>query len=654
MSKNPPPLGSTPTAVNTGKTSLGTKVSAPPSSSLTSKIEQAWDVLPGILWKLSAEGVVLDVNQAALDFSGYSKAEFAGHLLDEFFLDGFTFEKLARSLLHSGKAHGLSACLRCLDGSTRDISIEASSADGGTIVYCAVSDRSVERRTEDHARAQAAFFEKTREIAFTQSLEGIVTSWSIGAERFYGFKASEVLGMQLPENILLPPEAKAKAMAEVFKNGEWSGQVRIYFSGAREAEVLMRWVLLKSKNGAPESILVLGEDMDEVRQTNEDRLRAHRHECVGTLAGGIAHDLNNVLQPISMFLDLLRRRLPDVESLEMLDAVESNLRRATDLVRQILTFSSGARTEQVEVNIPELINEVSNFIRPTFPKTIQLQVSVSKQIHVVLGNETQLEQVLMNFCVNARDAMPNGGSLQLDVSNFRVDDAFIRLHAQAIAGEFVRITVRDTGHGVPRSLRKKIFEPFFTTKSPDIGTGLGLATAISIIRNHGGFLTLDTEEGCGSSFHTFLPSAVSKARPKPISPVPDAAQPTGHGEAIMIVDDEATVLKVMTRSLEKSGYRVISAGDGEEAHALYARHHKDIRLVITDLAMPGMDGPSLIVALRKINPTVKVICTSGLGSYTEKESLTDLGILAILSKPCKSRTVLQAIQDALTLPIPPA
>ena len=653
MIKNFPQVDSSVAALDTGKTSWDAEICSPQSSSLASEIEQAWDILPGILWKLSAEGVVLDVNQAALDFSCYSKAEFVGHLLDEFFLDGFTFQKIANAVVHTGKAHGLSACLRCLDGSTRDISIEASSASGGAIIYCAISDRSVERRTEDHARAQAAFFEKTGEIVFTQSLDGVVTSWSSGAERFYGLKARDVLGMQIPECIALPLDAKAKALSEVLKTGEWTGQARFFSNDAQEVDILMRWVLLKSTKGAPDSILVLGEDVSELRQTKEDRLRAHRHECVGTLAGGIAHDLNNVLQPISMFLDLLRRRLPDAESREMLDAVESNLRRATELVRQILNFSSGARTEQVAVNIPELIAEVSNFIRPTFPKTIQLQVSVSKNIHAVLGNETQLEQVLINFCVNARDAMPNGGRLKLDASNFHVDGNFTRLHPQATTGDFVRITVHDTGHGIPRSLRKKIFEPFFTTKSPDMGTGLGLATAISIIRNHGGFLTLDTEEGCGSSFHAFLPSLASEAHAKPSLPVRDERPLIGHGEAIMIVDDESTVLKVMTRSLEKSGYRVISAGDGDEAYTLYSKHREDVRLVITDLAMPGMDGPTLITALKKINPSIKVICTSGLGSFTQKEALTDLGVLAILSKPCNSRVILQAIQDALTFPILP-
>jgi signal transduction histidine kinase len=244
-----------------------------------------------------------------------------------------------------------------------------------------------------------------------------------------------------------------------------------------------------------------------------------------------------------MFLDLLRYRLPDAESREMLDAVEANLHRATELVRQILTFSSGVRAEQRAVDIPELICEVTNFIRPTFPKTIHLQVSVQENIQAVLGNATQIEQVLLNFSVNARDAMPNGGRLRLEASNFRVDERFARLHPQAKRGNYVRITVSDTGHGISRSLRKKIFEPFFTTKGPEKGTGLGLATAVGIIRNHGGFLTLDTEEGCGSSFHAFLPASLALAEHRPASaPSTEERQNSGHGETILLVDDESTVL----------------------------------------------------------------------------------------------------------------
>ena len=612
------------------------------------EIELLWDVLPGVLWKLSAKGVILEANKTALDFLGYSKAEFQGHPVDDFFLSGLEFRDLAASVLPTGKAHGLPTCLRCKDGSTRDVTIEASSPNGGDIFYCAINDRSVQRRTEDHARAQAVFFEKPAEVMFTQTLEGIVTQWSLGAERFYGFKAAEVLGKKLPARLAMPPGVFETTLRSVLQDGEWSGETRIISATGENTELLMRWVLLHGGDETPEAILVLSEDAAELRELKEDRLRAHRHECVGTLAGGIAHDLNNVLQPVSMFLDLLRHRLPDTESREMLDAVEANLRRATELVRQILSFSSGVRTEQRAVDIPELISEVANFIRPTFPKTIHLQVSVPENISSVIGNATQLEQVLLNFSVNARDAMPNGGRLKIDASNFHVDEKFARLHAQSKPGDYVRITVSDTGHGIPRPLRKKIFEPFFTTKGPEKGTGLGLATAVGIIRNHGGFLTLDTEEGCGSSFHAFLPASSTRAISQSAkdSP-PKPPQAAGHGEAILLVDDESTVLKVMARSLEKSGYRVIPAEDGEKGFALYSQHQRDVSLVITDMAMPGMDGPALIAALKKLNPSVKIICTSGLGSSSEKNSVSELGVHAILSKPCNSRIILQAIQDAL-------
>jgi PAS domain S-box-containing protein len=612
------------------------------------EIELLWDVLPGVLWKLSAKGVILEANKTALDFLGYSKAEFQGHPVDDFFLSGLEFRDLAASVLPTGKAHGLPVCLRCKDGSTRDVTIEASSPNGGDIFYCAINDRSVQRRTEDHARAQAVFFEKPAEVMFTQTLEGIVTQWSLGAERFYGFKAAEVLGKKLPARLAMPPGVFETALRSVLQDGEWSGETRIVSATGENTELLMRWVLLHGGDGTPEAILVLSEDAAELRELKEDRLRAHRHECVGTLAGGIAHDLNNVLQPVSMFLDLLRHRLPDSESREMLDAVEANLRRATELVRQILSFSSGVRTEQRAVDIPDLISEVANFIRPTFPKTIHLQVSVPENISSVIGNATQLEQVLLNFSVNARDAMSGGGRLKIDASNFHVDEKFARLHPQSKPGDYVRITVSDTGHGIPRPLRKKIFEPFFTTKGPEKGTGLGLATAVGIIRNHGGFLTLDTEEGCGSSFHAFLPASSTRAISQSAkdSP-PKPQQAAGHGEAILLVDDESTVLKVMARSLEKSGYRVIPAEDGEKGFALYSQHQRDVSLVITDMAMPGMDGPALIAALKKLNPSVKIICTSGLGSSSGKNSVSELGVHAILSKPCNSRIILQAIEDAL-------
>jgi two-component system cell cycle sensor histidine kinase/response regulator CckA len=638
--------------------SYGDKISAQEEAEQTSivvctpAIEQLWNILPGALCKLTADGRIAKANQAALDLLGYAREQFEGHLVDDFLFSGLEFHELFASVRHAGKAHGIPACLRCVDRSTIDVTIDVSSPDGGEVIYCAFNDSLLQRRTEDHVRSQVFFLKKPDQAIFTQTLEGVVTEWSSGAERLYGLRAAEVLGKKLPSRMSLPSGIFQKALSAVQEIGEWSGETHITSHHGVEMELFMRWVLLHTAGAKSDLILVFSEDASELRQIEEDRLRSHRHECVGTLAGGIAHDLNNVLQPISMFLDLLRHRLPDAESREMLDAVEANLCRATELVKQILTFSSGVRTERRAVDIPELISEAVNFIRPTFPKTIHLQVSVQENIHAVLGNPTQIEQVLLNFSVNARDAMPEGGRLKLGASNFHVDENFVKLHPQAKSGNYVRITVSDTGHGIPRSLRKKIFEPFFTTKGPEKGTGLGLATAVGIIRDHGGFLTLDTEEGCGSSFHAFLPALLAPVEYRPAeAPSQEIRQTAGEGETILLVDDESTVLKVMTRSLEKSGYRVISAEDGEQGFALYAQHQSNVRLVITDLAMPGMDGQALIAALKKLNPSVRIICTSGFGSSSCKNSANELGVHSILSKPCNSRILLQAIQDALSTPL---
>ncbi|MFM8365392.1 MAG: response regulator, partial [Verrucomicrobiota bacterium] len=236
----------------------------------------------------------------------------------------------------------------------------------------------------------------------------------------------------------------------------------------------------------------------------------------------------------------------------------------------------------------------------------------------------------------------------LEGSDFLVDEGFAARQPLARPGKYVRLSVSDTGRGIPRQIRKKIFEPFFTTKGPEKGTGLGLATALGIIRNHGGFLTLETEEGCGSSFHVFIPAAIS---PKDPAQSPEKKSPgdkkNGLGETILLVDDEATVLKVMQRSLEKSGYHVLSAVDGEAGLEMFLKHRKQIDLVITDMAMPGMDGMQLIEEIRKTGAKLPILCTSGLTATAGVDSSNSRGIRKILPKPCSSETILGAIREAL-------
>lgn len=615
-------------------------------------LDPLWDKFPIVFWRLSPSGIVLAANRASEELVGYPAAEIIGRSLEDFLVEAIDLDLLLNRLGKSGSVRKVETCIRRKDEATRNVLIDAvmgEDAAGLLVVHCLVTDNSVAKKTDGHLREQAGYFTKPAEAVIVLDLRGVINQWSQSAEELYECSPSDMLGKPFPGHLSNDPTTDALALETATRFGEWTGRLTHITSSGNPLQVETRWVRLPASFGNEGSILVIAEDAAGLLELEELRLRGQRQECLGTLASGIAHDLNNILQPISIAIDLFRARTADTESQEMLDVVDENLRRATDLVRQILTFTSGARTERRRIELTPLFKEVASFVRQTFPKSIQLQLSLDDGLEAVLADQTQLEQILINLCVNGRDAMPEGGRLRLEACNFVVDEGFAIRQSGSHAGPYVRLTVADTGVGIPRKIRQKIFEPFFTTKGPENGTGLGLATTIGIVRNHGGFLTLETEEGCGTSFHVYLPAVQRGPAPAtPGGPVPKPPALAGGGESILLVDDEATVLKVLQRSLEKSGYRVLTAEDGEKGLEIYSRHSAEIRLVITDMAMPGIDGPGMIHALRKFDKDLKIICTSGLSTPSSKEALDTLGVHSILSKPCGTKTILQAIRKALS------
>ena len=612
---------------------------------------ETWDSLPVTIWKLSAEGLVVAANRASAELLGYDPSEFLNRPADDFFVSSIDFKFLKNRIQLIGSMANQEACLLCKDGSTRHVVINAEAkTSGGSLgdIFCAINDNSHRKKAEVHVREQSELLLRNEEAIIIQNLEGLVIYWSMGAERLYGLPAFEAVGRPLPQ--LLGDDIKilAEARHSVLSTGEWHGELKNSTTTGTQFVAESRWVLLRDQLRNPQSILIINEDAAESHLLEEERLRAQRQECIGNLAAGIAHDLNNILQPISIALDMFRGRLADHESQEVLGMLDSNVRRATELVRQILTFTSGVGPDRQAVEIHSLFGEVANFIRQAFPKAIKLQVSLEDNLPSILGDQTQMEQVILNLCVNARDAMTDGGTLRLEAVDFEVDETFAARQPLAKQGRYVRVSVIDTGSGIPRQIRKKIFEPFFTTKSPEKGTGLGLATVLGIIRRHGGFLTLETEEGSGSSFHVFLPVAASATDvPSPPHSHEKETKTQGAGETILLVDDEPTVLKVMQRSLEKSGYRVLTANDGEEGVSLFKRHAGEIHLIITDMSMPGMGGPEMTAEIHKISPAFPVLGTSGLDIHPDQNTLRALGLKKILGKPCNSQTILQAIRNVL-------
>ncbi len=331
---------------------------------------------------------------------------------------------------------------------------------------------------------------------------------------------------------------------------EWLGQ-------ARHFAVTLSPVACNE--GQPSRCCYIAEDITEKKQLERQYLRAQRLESVGTLASGLAHDLNNVLAPIVMALRLFRAKLPDPEDQELLTNLESSARRGADIIRQVLTFARGVEGERQPVALPRLLGELEKIIRETFARSIQLEMRVAPDLRPILGDSTQIYQVLMNLSVNARDAMPAGGVLRIEARNLELDADATRSHPGARPGEHVRISVADTGIGIAPELIDKIFDPFFTTKELGHGTGLGLPTTLSIVKSHGGWITVESEPGRGSEFHVFLPAssdevaATAEAMPR--------EQPHGQGELVLVVDDDATLRQVARTTLLKAGYQVLAAGD---------------------------------------------------------------------------------------------
>jgi PAS domain S-box-containing protein len=387
------------------------------------------------------------------------------------------------------------------------------------------------------------------------------------------------------------------------------------------------------------------QDITEHKRLEQQYLRAQRMESVGTLASGIAHDLNNVLAPILLSIDLLQQDEHDAERLETLTTIEASAKRGAAMVGRLLSFARGADGRREDVQVPALIRELASIVRDTFPKNITFEHHLSPDVWAVQADATQLHQVLVNLCVNARDAMPEGGQITITAKNIVIEDSYAALNIDARSGPFVTIALEDTGTGISEEVIDQIFDPFFTTKEVGKGTGLGLATSLAIVRSHKGFIRVHSSPGTGTRFELYLPAQTSGAkRPWPVAAV---GHPRGQGELVLVVDDEEAIRQIATRTLERFGYRVLLASDGAEAVALYALHQADIAVVLTDMMMPLMDGTATIRELVRLNPGVRIIAASGLAGDASPAGAAGARVLSFLRKPYTTGTLLTAIRGAL-------
>ncbi len=501
----------------------------------------------------------------------------------------------------------------------------------------------VRKRTEAQAREQADLLAKARDAIYVRDLAGSISFWNQSAERLYGVAAAEAIGR--PAASLLGEEEGADTSREeaaTREQGEWTGELRHRTRAGQELIVESRWTLVRDDQGTPVSILVVNTDITERKKIAEQFLRTQRLESIGALASGIAHDLNNVFSPILMGSDLLNHRNPEGDPIVAM--VGAAARRGASMVRQVLMFVRGGDSVMQPVGLDHLAREVQRLMAETLPCSIQVTAEIPKGLPPVMGDSTQLHQVLMNLCVNARDAMPEGGELRLGLEEVEVDAARAADHGDLKPGPYLRLTVADTGTGMPPEVRQKIFEPFFTTKEVGKGTGLGLSTVAAIVRSHQGFLEVESQLGRGSSFLIHLPVCVA-SETETETARPDL--PAGRGELILVVDDEHSIRQITKLTLEAGNYRVVMANDGAEALSLYLEHREEVALVMTDVMMPIMNGRALIHALRKLAPGLPVLACSAAERSNPLVGALDAERVTLLRKPATRSQMLAAIAAAL-------
>ena len=558
-------------------------------------------------------------------------------------------EKAGRCVLTARSKTGHDETYRIVrpDGAVRWIrerGIPVSNAQGEVYRFVGTAEDITTRRHHlARISEQASLLDAAHEAISVRDLDGRITYWNKGAERTFGWLADEVMGRKISDVFQYSADRLQPANEKVLVEGTWEGEVESRRKDGQRIDLLVRWTLVRDEDGKPKAILAINTDITEKKDLEAQFLRAQRLESVGTLAGGIAHDLNNLLAPIMMGIELLKITTSEQRRLEVIRTIETSVRRGAELVKQVLSFSRGLEGALVTLNVGYTVREVASMIQNAFPKNISININLPQDLWMVSADPTKLNQVLMNLCVNARDAMPDGGRLELGAGNIEIDKQYAITDGVPL-GRYVQIHVRDSGSGMTKEVMERVFEPFFTTKEVGKGTGLGLSTVAGIVRGLGGFVRIESALGRGSIFKVYLP-AVDNESLVSAADTATGALPRGNGELILVVDDEESVLEITRQTLEGFGYRSLLADNGAHAISTYAMHQDEVAAVVTDMMMPVMDGAAVIKALLHLNPNLPIIATSGRNTGLGAEPIA--GIKRFIAKPFSASELLEALKEAL-------
>jgi PAS domain S-box-containing protein len=597
--------------------------------------------IPSWVFDLETLGF-LAVNDAAVRRYGYTKEEFRTLTLRDIRppTDLPDFLRVVRT--HSDGAYVGPSRHRLRSGEVIDVEIHSHPVhyEGRRASLVLAIDISDRKRISEQIRQQAALIDQAQEAIIVRDLNQRITFWSQGAVRLYEWTPADVLGRAFDELLDFPRPVLPRAMAAVLRHGSWSGEVTKTAKSGKRIIVQASWTLLRDVSGAPQAVMTFDRDVTQQKQLEEQLLRAQRVQSVGTLAGGIAHDFNNLLSPIIMAVGLLKARGLDEKEARVVDTIEQSALRGAQLVRQILSFARGVAGERGPIEVGRALAEIADIVENTFPKNVILRQEIADSLWPILGDPTQFEQVVLNLAVNARDAMPQGGTLTIRARNEHFHTEQLVRGGTIEPGRYVVLELSDTGHGMPPEVIDRIFEPFFTTKGAGKGTGLGLATVHGIVRSHLGFVDVQSEPGNGTSFQVYWPAAATAGEMAADSAA--AVVPKGHGELILVVDDEAAIRETTRHILEFAGYRVALAENG--AVGLSAiRSGERPALVLADWFMPGLDGREFAAALAASAPSAAVLIMTGGDTHELREA----ALLPMIAKPFTPEQLLQRVAGLL-------
>jgi PAS domain S-box-containing protein len=488
--------------------------------------------------------------------------------------------------------------------------------------------------------------ENSSDVIMVIDETGCVEFQSPSTQRILGYEPAQLMGKNVLDLIHSDDRHKVEeGMRDVLAGVEAPRAVEYRIHHHDETWRVFQSMGKRMDGTNGKKIVVNSRDVTESRQMEEKFLRAQRMEAIGTLASGVAHDLNNILTPMLMVAGLLKETLVESRDREMLTMVERSAQRGAAIIGQLLTFSRGIEGTRTSVQPRHLVKEMINLMQETFPRNIEVIQDLPTDLWSVVVDATQFHQVLLNLCVNARDAMPEGGKLTLAARNLYLTEKDIEVHSGVTPGPHLLVTVADTGHGIPSLIVGRIFDPFFTTKKTGKGTGLGLSTVIGIVKSHKGFVNVYSEPGSGTVFRVYLPATDSTMALESRETTSPFVQ--GNGESVLVVDDEPHILSALRGVLEKHNYRALTAENGEQAIRIFIEQAAVIKLVVTDVMMPVMGGLALINTLRVLKADVRVIATTGLEQEEKTAEFSALGVSAILAKPFSPSVLLRAVDEAL-------